>query len=385
MNWPLFRGGVGVVSASVAEDWDGPTGRNILWKTAIPLPGKNSPVVWDRSVFISGADKQKQEIYCFDSVTGTLRWAKTVGTPDPDKAPKIMEDTGFAAPTLTTDGKHVFAIFATGDLFALDISGNLAWKKSFGPLDNQYGHATSLAMWRDRLIVQLDQGLEPDAGKSQLLALDGATGEVLWKAPRPAANSWTSPLIVSTPTGEQIITTANPFVIAYDPPPGRELWRADSLAGDVAVSPAYADGLLIFPQEDARISAYRLNGSGNVSKSHLAWSADAPMPDIPSLVMTPKHAIVVISFGTVLCFETPTGKKLWEHEFDGPFHASPIVINNIVHLIDRNGVMHRFEAADEFKLLNKPALGEPVSATPAVAANRIYIRGESHLYCIGRD
>ena len=98
---------------------------------------------------------------------------------------------------------------------------------------------------------------------------------------------------------------------------------------------------------------------------------------VVSPVMTERIALTVMTYGTVVCYESATGKKLWEHEFDGPFHASPLVINNVVHLIDRTGLMHRFEAGNEFKLLNKPALGEPVSATPAVAGQRLLIRGET--------
>ena len=37
----------------------------------------------------------------------------------------------------------------------------------------------------------------------------------------------------------------------------------------------------------------------------------------------------------------------------------------------------------EFAEVGRCALGEPVSASPAFADGRIYLRGESQLYCIG--
>lgn len=383
-NWPVFRGtGAGVVEGNPPAEWDGPSGKNIIWKTAIPLPGKNSPIIWNGSIFLSGASKEKQEVYCIDAQTGVVKWTKTVGTPDPAKAPKIMEDTGYAAATMTTDGQRVFAMFATGDLVALDFSGNIVWNKALGVPDNQYGLASSLIMWKDRLIVQFDQGLEPDSGKSALLAFESATGNIIWKTPRAVANSWTSPILVSTSKGDQIITAANPFVIAYEPEKGTELWRSKCHDGDVAPSPAFANGLALVAMESLG-TAIKVDGSGNVSKTHIAWEIEQNLGDIVSPVMTKEFALTVVTYGTVTCYDAVTGKKLWEHEFDGPFHASPLVIGNVVFLIDRTGLMHRFEAGREFKLLNKLPLGEPVSATPAAVNERLYIRGEKHLYAIGQ-
>ena len=373
----------GVVKDGIPLEWDGPSGQNILWKTPVPPPGHNSPVVWNGKVLLSGATKERQELYCIDADTGSLLWQKSVGNPLPGRAPKVMDDTGYAPSTMATDGQRAFAIFPNGDLAAVDLSGQAVWSKNLGMPENQYGHASSLAMWRDRLIIQYDQGLEPEAGKSALLALDAATGRTIWRTPRPVANSWTSPIVIATAEGDQIITAANPWVIAYEPANGRELWRAKCLEGDVAPSPAWADGMVFVAQEGAKASAIKLGGSGDVTSTHLAWSAEQALPDIVSPLATGRLMLTVTSIGTVTCYSAAAGTKLWDHDLDGPFHASPLLIGNVVYLISRNGVMSRFEAADQFKPLSDCALGEAVSATPAVVADRIYIRGEKNLYCIG--
>ncbi len=383
-SWRVFRGpDAGVVKANIPTEWDGATSKNILWKSPVPLEGQNSPIVVNDRIFLAGATKEKQEIFCFDAKTGALLWSAPVGEPKSATAPSIMDDTGYAAPTMTTDGTRVFAIFPTGDLAALDLAGKIIWTKSFGKLDNQYGHASSLLMHENRLIVQLDQGLEPSSGKSAIIAFDTATGNEVWKTPRPVANSWTSPILVTTPTGPQIITAANPFAIGHSPVDGKELWRVKTLAGDVAPSPAFGNGLVFVAMENAVAAAIKLDGSGDVSKTHVAWEIDDPLPDIVSPVATDKFLFLVQTFGTVTCHNMTDGKKIWEHEFDGPFHSSPLVINDVVHLTDRKGVTHRFEAATEFKLINACALGEPVSTTPAIVGDRMYIRAKNNLYCIG--
>ncbi|MCK4826063.1 PQQ-binding-like beta-propeller repeat protein, partial [bacterium] len=74
-NWPTFRGpqesGFSVYS-NIPDKWDGKSGEAIKWKSEIPLPGHNSPVVWDNRVFISGANKKQRQVYCFDADSGEL-------------------------------------------------------------------------------------------------------------------------------------------------------------------------------------------------------------------------------------------------------------------------------------------------------------------------
>jgi outer membrane protein assembly factor BamB len=385
-NWPGFRGALcSIAQTNIPSDWDGPSGRNIVWKSHIPLPGRNSPIVWNDVVLISGATPEHQNIYCYDAVTGSLRWQRDVGNPNPLRAPKVMQDTGYAASTMVTDGRCAYAIFANGDVVALSLTGDVAWTRNLGVPDNQYGHASSLAVWRDRLIVQLDQGLDANEGKSALLALDAATGRPVWKTPRPVPNSWTSPVVVSTRDGGQIIAAAQPWVIAYEPERGHELWRAKCLDRDVAPSPAVADDLVYVAQEGSDLSAIRLGGSGDVTSTHIAWKATDGLPDIISPLAAGQFVLLVTSAGTVSCYDSREGKFLWEHHLDGSFHASPLLVGDVVHLIGRDGVMHRFRLAAEFSDLQSSALGEPVSATPAVAGGRIFIRGESNLYCIGSN
>ena len=138
-NWPNFRGpeGIGVAySTSVPTQWNGVTGENILWKTEIPRPGFNSPVIWGKKIFLSGADRNTQAVYCIDADTGGILWQTELndipGTPD--ERPDNTEDTGYAAPTMATDGNRVFVLFGNGDTAGLDFEGNRIWaKKSWSP------------------------------------------------------------------------------------------------------------------------------------------------------------------------------------------------------------------------------------------------------------
>ncbi len=207
-NWPRFRGpqGAGIAAfGDIPQKWNGATGESVLRKTAVELPGMSSPIIWNRRVFIAGATAQRREVYCLDAENGNLLWTRRVAHQASDVEVAVETATGFAASTPATDGQRVYAIFANGDLVAFDFEGNELWSHAFGKLDNPYGHASSLATYRERVIVQLDQGLGSD-NKSRLMAMDGATGRLVWEVQRPVPASWATPVVIQFENPPRIIT-----------------------------------------------------------------------------------------------------------------------------------------------------------------------------------
>lgn len=389
-NWPRFRGpgGLGRTSdGNTPFSWDGRTGNGILWKTPVPLPGRNSPVVWGGRVFLTGATAQKQEVYCFDAGSGRLLWRRAVDAVGPHavEAPEVQEDTGFAAPTVATDGQRVYAIFATGTVVCFDLAGSGLWVRNLGRLVNVYGHASSLTMYRNLLLVLLDQG-SADDGLSALLAIDGRTGHPVWRAPRRVPASWASPIVISTEMGEQqVITCASPWVIAYNAASGEELWRVDCLGEDVAPSPIYAGGLVFAVQEGGDLVAIRPTGRGDVTDTHIAWTGYEGLPDICSPVSNGELVFLLTSDGGMLtCYDVSDGQVVWEKNLDASFFASPSLVGDRLYLLSQKGTMFMLEAGREYKELGRAELGEPAYTSPAFVAGRIYIRGEKHLYGIGR-
>ena len=149
-------------------------GAGILWKTPLPLKGHSSPVVWGDKVFLSAADPNVRQVLCFDGKSGRLLWTGDVPTaplPSGEKF-EIMEDTGYAACTVATDGRRVYAIFPTGDVAGFDFNGRRLWHKSLGRPDSSYGYASSLETYEKLVLIDYDQSDGKD-GKSRLYALDG--------------------------------------------------------------------------------------------------------------------------------------------------------------------------------------------------------------------
>jgi len=388
-NWNRFRGfgGDGVTSITdVPAKWDGASGEGILWKTPLPLPGYNSPIAWQDRVFLSGANSEKRVVYCFDASTGSILWTGDVPTaPMGDKKLEVMEDTGYAASTMATDGVRVYVIFASGDLAAFDFNGRLLWHESLGIPESLYGHASSLEVWQDRVLVQYDQGSAED-GKSRLYAFEGTTGNLVWEAKRPVPNSWTSPILVKVDNEYRLITVGDPWVIAYDPNDGKEIWRADCVKGDVGASPILAGKLVIAIAPDLYNVAIRTGGTGDISGTHIAWENDDVGPTIVSPVADSNRVCYLDSYGTLYVVNTKDGKLIYEHDYEESVNASPALIAGKLYVLSLDGTMFiGTPGEEEFTLETSNALGEECFASPAFMPGRIYIRGEEHLYCIGNE
>lgn len=387
-QWPRFRGpnGSGVVTQTgLPEAWNGTDGTHIAWKAELDLPGENSAIIWDDRVYVTGADDKRRMVYCFNAHTGTPIWRQPVSTPQGSKAEEleVMEDTGFAAPTAVTDGKRVFAMFANGEIAGFSSAGVQLWARHLGTPENMYGHATSLLMWRNRVIVVFDQATADDA-KSQILALDANTGKTIWSTPRPVANSWVSPIVITAAGKPQVITSADPWVIAYNPEDGSEIWKAELMRGDVAPSPVFANGLVYVACDQTCIAAIKPDGSGDVTKTHVAWQQeDAGLPDMSSLLCDGPRLYTLV-FGVLYAFDALTGEALWEHDTNEKFQSSPCLHDGKLHMLTNDGVMISGEATkDGFKETGRSELGEGAGASPSIAHGRIYIRGRKHLFCIG--
>ena len=374
-GWPALRGpgNIGVATAESAPiAWDVESGEGILWKAEVPVPGFNSPIVWSNRVFVTGGDEEGLEVFCYDADSGKELWTAVIES-DAER-PEVSEDTGFAAPTMTTDGERVFAIFATGDLAAFDLDGHRVWQKNLGMPDNPYGMGSSLISDGTRLFVQYDH-----YENQRVIALDGATGEPVWQTARRHI-SWATPSLIETEFGPQLILNDEEFVTAYDPATGKQLWQVACLGGEVAPSPAFnGKDILFVASEYAQATALKLTAG----EPKILWQYDEFLPDITSPLAAEERFYILTSAGDMICLDAQTGEVLWEQMVDEGFSSSPVLVGDRVYAIDLGGVVKIFEESGEYKEIASIEMGEPVYATPAFVGNRIYIRTEWDLYCIG--
>ena len=374
-----FRGNQanGISSAKgVPVKWDLAGGNNILWKKPIPRAGHNSPIINGNRVFFTGGDKEMRELFCYDLTSGEQLWSmQATNIPgSPSTPPSVTEDTGLASSSVATDGKHVCAIFATGDLLCADMSGKRVWAKNLGVPDNHYGFVSSLLIYGNTLYVQYDNNKDP-----QLFALDVATGNTRWVKKRTGKICWSSPIIAYVNQKPQLVLMGNPKMTAYDPTSGEQLWQVDCMGGEVCSCPASADGVIYGANEYAKLVA--INGTDG----QVLWESTEYLPEVSSPVATKSHLYLATSYGVLAAYDAKSGALVKEHELNEEFYSSPMIVEGKLYLFSNSGKLFVFSTDENFSLINSFETGERTLATPAFTDGKIVVRTEESIYCVAAN
>ncbi len=372
-NWPQFRGPLQdntLSDITLFTDWDVEEEKNIVWKLEVPLPGFSSPIKWGEQIFVSAGDDKERKVFCYEASTGKLLWEHLVtGIPgSPAEAPEVTEDTGYAASTPACDGERVFAVFATGDLVALDKEGNRIWAMNLGVPKNPYGFASSLVTTTHHLFVQYD-----NEEKHELYLFDSASGEVIWKKTRDVTISWSTPLIIND---EVIVLATSTTMEAYDLKTGKELWMHENMAGEVAVAPIFHEGKVFMANDNATAVCL------DYKSGEVLWeNSDFDLPDVSTPIAFDGLLLLCTSGGVIEGIDMDTGELLWEQELEYGFYNSPLRVGKQVVIFDMEGTGYVFEASKEgYTEIEIKKLNEMVVAVPIAEENKLWIRGRDHFY-----
>jgi outer membrane protein assembly factor BamB len=385
--WPRWRGpsGQGVAADGAYPDsWSAK--ENVLWKVTLPGRGNSSPIIWKDRLFLTTArDKGKRRsVLCLDRKDGKLLWE----TPAPAGIVENTQDkNGFTSGTPATDGQRVYAYFGNFGLLCVDVAGKQVWHKTFGPLDAYHGTSCSPLLHHDKVIVFQDHR---GASGSFVAAFDKLTGKELWKTPRKEKVGWGSAIAVRTGDQEQIIVSSQETVYSYHPDNGNVLWTCKGNLYEVTPTPVVGHGMIFCCSGRAGPTlAIRPDGHGDVSKTHLRWSANKGSPFIPSPLLYGDYLYMVNDIVSVAtCYEAKTGKLMWQGRLGTAvqhgFSASPIGVNGKVFLSNDEGETFVLAAGPTFNLLHVNRLKEKTLASPALLDGCWYIRTEQRLWCIGK-
>ena len=124
-NWPRFRGenGNGIAYAkTVPARW---SVEDFRWAIELPGTGHSSPVIWDKRVFVTSADKTAGQrfVSCHSTDDGAEVWRKTVDY----HSYKAHKNNSQASNTPAVDADHVYVLFqskASSPLIAFDHDGS---------------------------------------------------------------------------------------------------------------------------------------------------------------------------------------------------------------------------------------------------------------------
>lgn len=405
-DWPGWRGPRGdgtSLEESVPVKWDGTTGENIRWKTPLPAEGHASPVVWDDRVFLTGCNKQTLErvLMCFDRTTGELRWQQSVV-----KSPLETKHglNSFASGTPATDGKLVFVTFLEVDgstvpapnvgtprpitpgqmvVAAYDFDGHQKWLVRPGGFISAHGFCSCPVLFENLVILNGDHD-----GDSYIVALDKATGEIVWKTPRVhKTRSYVTPLIRDIDGRTQMVFSGSKSIVSLNPKDGTTYWTIEGPTEQFVASMVY-DGSLFFMAAGFptyHVMGIRPDGRGDVTGTHVVWHDTDAKCYVPSPVLAGEFLYVADDRGTGNCFRAATGERIWKSRLGKHFSSSLIAAGGLVYFTADEGQTTVVRPSDkpEPEIVAVSQLGEQTFASPAVSHGCIFLRGEQHLFCIG--
>ena len=263
--------------------------------------------------------------------------------------------------------------------------GAIVWKAQF-PYESQHGAGGSPALYKDLLIFSGDGHYE-----AWVIALDKNTGKVRWKTERrkPFDQAYTTPLVISVGGRDQVVSVGAYRAAAYNPETGKEIWYG-ALRGRVFQRPAAGvrHGLVYIATgfQEPALLAVRADGTGDVTKTHMAWSMTARRA-----VSRPRRCSSATSCtssaisASLTCVDAKTGKLHWQQRLGGNHSASPIFADGRIYFLSEEGVATVIAPGKTFQKLATNELDGATLASMAVAA-RLHLHPQPHpLYRIAKS
>ena len=381
VEWPGYRGPTGdghAVAENLPLDLNDPA--NLVWKTPIPGIGWSTPVVLGQQIWMTTAtsDGTSLRAVCVDRQTGQL--THDVEVFHVDKPIQIHTKNSHASPTPAIEPGRLYVHFGTNGTAAIDTaSATVLWRDSVHTLEHIVGPASSPVLYGNLLILTCDGG---DVQYS--VALDKATGQERWKAPRSGKlredpdvkKSFCTPTILRVDGHDELVTPAADHVYAYDPATGRELWQLDYDGFSVVPRPVAAHGLVFVCTgfNTPKLLAIRQGGLGTLPSTAIAWEEKSQIPASPSLLIVGDELYVMSDRGVATCLDARTGRERWRHRVGGNHSASPLLADGKIICASEEGVVTIIQPGTNYRELATSDLASRIMASPIAIGPSLIIR-----------
>ena len=388
-DWYQFRGpgGQGHSDAKLASEW-GPS-KNVTWRKELPGAGWSSPVIAGGKIYLTAAvpadGGQSLRALRLDARTGSVEWDNEVFKQDASAAKIHKKNSHASATPVVEDGKVYvhFGHMGTACLKAAD--GAQVWATQELKYSPVHGNGGSPVIAGQNLIFNID-----GTDKQAVVALDKTSGKVAWQTPRnnkTGANpfSFSTPLVIDVKGQEQVVSSGSGTVMALDPKTGKEIWRANYGGGySVVPRPVYANGLVYVCSgyNTPTLLAIKPDGKGDVTGTHVAWTAKKNVSHNPSPLVVGDAIYMVSDNGVLSCLDAKTGTERWNERVEKAYSSSPMFAGGLIYLLSEDGTTTVFKPGDSYEEVAKNKLNEKTQASFAVDGGALFLRTEKALYRI---
>lgn len=398
-DWPRWRGAQDIGSIATGNYPANFESENLLWK--VPLPGKgcSTPIVLNNRIYVTAPADGNDALLAFDN-EGKQLWQSKFGT---EKAGKHRNGSGSNSSPIT-DGSGLFVYFKSGTLAAVELNGTSRWSTNlvdrFGPDTLYWDHGTSPVLTKKHVIMA-----RMHHGESWLAAFDKTTGHLAWKVarnfktPQEGDHGYASPLVIKHNGKESLLVWGAQHLTIHDAQNGEVLWTCGNFNPEnqklwpSIATPVIVDDIAViaFGRNDRgkpRLHGIRLSGSGDVTRTNHVWGRDDVGTFVPSPAAYNSKIFLVRDRGEVECLDPATGKTIWSDRLPKHrtnYYASPLIAGGKMYAPREDGMVYIADIVEGFSLLSTNDMKEPVIGSPVPSANRIFLRGENHLYCFGES
>ncbi|MFT5523939.1 MAG: outer membrane protein assembly factor BamB [Pirellulaceae bacterium] len=400
-EWPGWRGPTGLgytIEKDLPLTWNGKSGENILWKAELhggkkrnpefASPGWSSPIVWGDRVFLTTAiwpaevpEAERRttigehHVLCYRATDGQQLWDTIL------PAGKCVVNNFYhmySVPTPVTDGKQLFALFASGVLVSLDFDGKIVWREELPLLrEADGGICSSPILHKDTVII-------PGIQELGLRALDKLTGKLKWEQTVRHRNTYATPALLRIGGKLQLIHNSG-GIEGFDPDNGELLWSCRCESSQSSVT--FGRGLLYVDAGRGGRTGTAIDptGSGDVSKTHIKWETKVGGAAGTSPIIVGDYLYRISDPGIIRCWKVANGELVYEQRAERITpSASPVASADGRIYFASSGKTYVIQAGPEYKELAVNDLDDnPDYASAAVSGGRIFIKGKSYLWCIG--
>lgn len=381
-DWPWWRGanrdGKATGDHEYPLKWS--KTENVVWKTDVPGEGLSSPILLGEKLFLTTGDEDRsvQSVLCYSRKTGDLLWRKDVHQGSLGK--KGHGDSTFASATPACDGERVFAVFRNnGRIYvtALDLDGKQLWQTDVGEQSNRHGFGSSPCIYKELVIVAADS-----KGSGQLAALNRKDGTVHWRRPRPAMDSYATPVVGEVAGKDQLLMYGGQQVVSYDPRTGKENWSVEGSADITCGTMVWHDDLVY--------------ASGGYSQSETVGVSAGDSPEVAWKTRNNFYVSSMIVVDDVVhgfnhrgqgySLDAADGSTIAKVRISSGAYGSPVLAGGRLYVPGRNGDVHVFEPKT-LKSLATVSMGDAMDTTPTAAGGQLFLRVRDDdrdvLYCVG--
>jgi outer membrane protein assembly factor BamB len=399
-NWTHFRGNsLDGISASdnPVISWDNTS--NILWKTNIEGKGWSSPVIYGDQVWITTAteDGKIMKGICLGFSSGKIIYDLPLFSPDSVQTKHVVNT--YATPTPCIEEGSVYLHFGTyGTACVNTANGKTVWKRTDINCEHVQGPGSSPILYKNMLILHLE-GVDVQ----YLIALDKRTGKTIWKTERPAnlyeplapigKKAYITPIIVNVDGKDLLISNGSAVCIAYDPETGREIWRIIQGVDSTISMPFIENGIVYFyssfvvgsdGEKHIDLIAVNPKGQGNIASTNILWRFESPILQLLTPLIKNGLMYTIDTQNTLFCLNAKNGQVVYSKKLKSKYNSSPVWAAGKIYFTSIKGETLVLDAGRTLNIIAENKIPGEVYATPAIVRNKIFLRTDKSLYCIGK-